>query len=136
MNLPRADVRPAEILRRSGWVKSSASCSCSACVEVLVADGQVHLRDSKFRGAGQGPWYLEPVLSVMPEEFQRLLDVVVGRPSSPLGDLVIEEQEDGSVVLRSRVSGGALHFHDYEWAAFRLGAEQGEFEHRRLVAAV
>lgn len=137
MNLPPAEMRRIELLRKGGWVKSSRSNSGMCCVEVLAtADGWIHLRDSKYRREARGPWHLEPMLSVTRAEFDRLLDLVAGLPQARPADLYLRHEEGGEVLLGSRATGTTLRFFDSEWTAFRLSAQEGEFAATRLAVSV
>lgn len=105
----------------SPWIKSSL-CTTGACVEVLLGDAVVSMRDSKLNGVSRqmslefdpGLWgdFLDRVCSE-PDDFSLSSGVSVLR--QPNGDVVVAQ---GKVHLR---------FFDEEWVAFCAGVSAGEF---------
>lgn len=57
----------------NGWFKSSFSNAAGACVEIKFGDGEILVRDSKDKRAGQ------PILSIAATEWRSFLATVAQR---------------------------------------------------------
>lgn len=103
-----------------GWRTSSFSSNGASCVEVLEADGDTYLRDTKEHGEGA-------VLHLDRRAWSAFLDEVARDTPSANGAVEVTVGEDDARVVHETASGAVLHFRDDEWVAFRRGVLAGEF---------
>jgi hypothetical protein len=102
------------------WRTTSYSENGANCVEVAPVAAGVLLRDTKDRGAG-------PVIAFTSEQWTAFLaEVAAGDPSTN-GAVEVIRTGDG-VYMSARATGVSLRFTPAEWAAFRAGVRDGEFD--------
>ncbi len=127
---PRCDQGPAmstasSATRALAWRKSSYSTSTGNCVEIApMADG-VAVRHSKHPDAG--------TISLPRDVWAMFVrETVAGAPVR--ADGVVTVARDGAeTVVGSPATGVELRFDGDEWAAFRAGAADGEFDFPPIV---
>ena len=116
------------------WFKSSFSNGSGACVQVLIADSVVTVRDSKYRLEPSNDPNDEPIISIDIDTGLTFLDeftgVTTARNTSVLS---LHPGLNGNKILRS-ADGVALTFTPLELTTFFLGVRAREFD-VRLVAA-
>lgn len=103
---------------RPGWRTASFSSNGSNCVEVLEADGETWVRDTKDRDAG--------VVALSAAQWTTFLAEVADDRPSANGAVEVHEDGDGRQVTEL-ASGVVLRFTRSEWQAFRSGVLAGEF---------
>lgn len=102
------------------WRKSRYSGAGEHCVEVAPAEHGMLLRDTKDCGAG-------PVITFAPDQWTAFLHEV--NAAAPSTNGAVTTHVIGTAThLRARASGVTLRFTASEWAAFRAGVRDGEFD--------
>jgi len=108
------------------WRKASL-CSTGACVEVLIEESFVKMRDSKLNGT-----LSQPALTFDLRLWSVLLDHVRSGPTGfEIEGVVVNRGTVGNTVVAG--TEGELRFDDDEWQAFRAGVLAGEFNPAPLV---
>lgn len=123
----------------TGWFTSTWSNNGNQCVEVRFEGSEVFVRDSKYRRDPAHRRGEEPVITVTTSEWGAFLDTVK-RPDCSGGDTSRDAGADlsarpgrhGSTTLR--YGNIELVFTAVEWAAFLVGARNGEFDPLELPA--
>lgn len=107
-------------MSRHGWRTSRYSGNNDNCVEVTPAEHGVLLRDTKDRGTG-------PIVAFTPDQWTAFLrEVATGAPTT--NGAVTVHTAGTETHLRALASGVTLRFTASEWAAFRAGVRDGEFD--------
>ena len=110
------------------WRKASL-CSTGACVEVMIEESCVKMRDSKLNGTSG-----QPALAFGLRAWSALLDHVrSGSGGFEIDGVAVNRGTAGSAVVVG--TEGELRFDDDEWQAFRAGVLAGEFNPAPLVIA-
>ena len=105
----------------AAWRRSS-KCSIGSCVEVLVTEHRVFIRDSKQSHLGE-----QPKICITREVWQTFLDELLGRVSpGSNGSLTADRLADGWIALTDSTTGISLSYDAEEWIAFIQGVELGE----------
>ena len=102
------------------WRTSRYSGAGHDCVEVASAEQGVLLRDTKDGGAG-------PVVAFTPDQWTAFVREVAAGSSSTNGAVTVHAVGT-ETHLNAVESGVTLRFTPSEWAAFRAGVRDGEFD--------
>jgi hypothetical protein len=122
-------------LTQTNWFKSSFSSPSQSCVEVRFDGAVVHIRDSKYRRDPSHDLTQEPIISVTVEQWDVLLDELVGRTQTGANRaLSVEILADQTTCLRATELPTTLRFTKTEWAMFLAGVRAGEFQAPALAA--
>lgn len=106
----------------AGWRRSSR-CSIGSCVEVLVTQDRVVVRDSKQNDRVGD----QPLIDVDPAVWRTFLNELLGSAASGSnGVLQTESLPGGWIALVDTSTGLSLHYDDQEWTAFVEGVALGE----------
>lgn len=108
--------------RRAGWRKSTYSDFQNGCVEVRPGGGGMEIRHSKVVDS--------PVIRFTGEQWSRWLGEVVADNLTNTNGAVAVLVQPGSWTVHDLVTGTELVFDQHEWAAFRLGVKDGEFDRK------
>lgn len=123
----RRDVLDAK-LGRAGWRKSSYSNGTDSCVDVDFTCDAVEIRHSRH------PEGVSITFTI--EQWRAwLIEVMLNMPTNTNGAVAVAV-ESGTWLVRSLSTGDVLRFDDNEIAAFRRGAEDGEFDPTTALAGV
>lgn len=106
--------------RRAGWRKSTFSDQGNGCVDVDFTTEGVEIRHSKITDS--------LVITFSNKQWTSWLDEVMSGVLTNVNGAVEVTTEPNAWTVRERTSGRTLVFTDEEWAAFRLGAIEGEFD--------
>lgn len=101
------------------WRTSSYTENGDNCVEVAPGEAGVLLRDTKDHGAG-------PVIAFTAAQWSTFLAEAAGGAPSGNGAAVAEPSASGVALVGA--DGVRLAFTPSEWAAFRAGVHDGEFD--------
>jgi hypothetical protein len=102
------------------WRTSSFSSNGANCVEVLEADGETWLRDTKDRTGG--------TVHLSATQWSSFVTEVADDTPSVNGALVVRPDTAGGREVVELASGTTLRFTPGEWSAFRSGVLAGEFD--------
>lgn len=106
----------------NAWRRSSR-CSIGSCVEILLTDERVFVRDSKQNNQGDD----QPRISIDPSTWCMFLDELLGLTAiGSNGVLAVRALSDGWVELVDASTGTSLSYDSEEWTAFVEGVELGE----------
>ena len=106
----------------AAWRRSS-KCSIGSCVEVLVTEDRIFVRDSKQtdRGADQS------LIDVDPQTWRIFLSELLGLTTvGANGTLTAKHLSNGWVQLVDTSTGISLSYDQQEWTAFIEGVAAGE----------
>lgn len=106
----------------AAWRRSS-KCSMGSCVEVLLTDDWVFIRDSKQNDLGAD----QPLIPVDPPIWKSFLEEIHGVATvGSNGTLAVKFLDNGWVQLSDIHTGTSLSYDEEEWAAFTAGVTLGE----------
>ncbi len=110
------------MLRLGVLRKSSFSDKANGCVGVTPTAEGVEIEDDKLING--------PVIVFSFEQWERWLrEVVEDLPSNSNGAVTVTNPSPDVWMVRSNDATVSLIFNSAEWTAFRLGVEDGQFEH-------
>lgn len=116
------------------FVKSRDSAGNGACVEVQrLPSGRVRLRDSKFVHRSELGSAVQPVITLSASSWDAFLRGCRGSATVAVNrEVVATMGTDGTVTIRSLITGVELTFLAAEWRAFLAGVERGEFDRQAV----
>lgn len=111
----------------AGWFKSTRSNQASSCVEVRFEGGRVFVRDSKYLRDSTNDPSSQPVIVIDATDWRDFLAYVLDDAPAMPQLPVIDGSAATGATLRAH-DGTILTFTSKEWAAFKEGVADREFD--------